>query len=119
MNLPSKSKGQAEALYNIPIMKNMELSEAVLVRGYRREVGLLVRLDSTIKGLEDLPGKHLINRNRGSGIRALLDLKIEELAGEKEINKKSLQTRYTDTLQEQNPKLQSAKRFFQEKLMQE
>ncbi len=33
VNLPSKSKGQAEALYNIPIMKNMELSEAVLVRG--------------------------------------------------------------------------------------
>lgn len=94
VNLPSKSKGQAEALYNIPIMKNMELSEAVLVRGYRREVGLLVRLDSTIKGLEDLPGKHLINRNRGSGIRALLDLKIEELAGEKEINKKE----FTDSI---------------------
>jgi putative molybdopterin biosynthesis protein len=91
--MPSKSKGQAE-LYNIPIIKNMELSGAVLVKGYRREVGLLVRQESLITGLEDLPGKSLINRNRGSGTRALLEMKIEELAEEKGISKKE----FTDSV---------------------
>ena len=43
-----------------------------------------------ISGLSDLPGKRLINRNLGSGTRALLDLKIAELAGKKGISKKDL-----------------------------
>jgi putative molybdopterin biosynthesis protein len=93
VNMPSKSKGQAE-LYNIPIIKNMELSGAVLVKGYRREIGLLVRQESLITGLEELPGKRLMNRNRGSGTRALLEMKIEELAEEKGISKKE----FTDSV---------------------
>lgn len=87
VNMPSRSEGQA-ILYNIPTIKNMGLSGAVLVKGYRREVGLLVREGIPITGLKDLPGKRLINRNRGSGIRALLEMKIEELAAERGINKK-------------------------------
>lgn len=94
VNMPSKSKGQASPQYNIPTIERMGLSGAVLVKGYRREVGLLVRQDSPITGLEDLPGKRLINRNRGSGTRALLDMKIEELAGEKGINRKE----FTDSI---------------------
>lgn len=88
VNMPSKPKGQAGTLYNIPTIGSMGLSGVVLVKGYRREVGLLVRKDSPITGLENLPGKRLINRNRGSGTRALLEMKIEELAGEKRISKK-------------------------------
>lgn len=90
VNMPSKLKGQAGAAYNIPTIESMGISNAVLVKGYRREVGLLVNKDSTITGLEALPGKRLINRNRGSGTRALIDMKIEELAEEKGISKKDL-----------------------------
>lgn len=88
LDMPSKPKGQAGTTYNIPTIERMGLSDAVLVKGYRREVGLLVRQKSLITELEDLPGKRIINRNRGSGIRELLDMKIEELAGEKGISRK-------------------------------
>ncbi|MPM71818.1 hypothetical protein SDC9_118789 [bioreactor metagenome] len=88
VDMPSKPKEKAGTTYNIPTIERMGLSGAVLAKGYRREVGLLVRQESLITGLGDLPGKRLINRNRGSGIRELLDMKIEELAGEKGISKK-------------------------------
>jgi putative molybdopterin biosynthesis protein len=100
VNMPSKRpKGQYGVLpngilYNIPTIESMGLSDVVLVKGYRREAGLLVRQDSPILGLEDLQGKRLINRNRGSGTRALLDIKIEELAGERRISKKE----FTDSI---------------------
>lgn len=90
VNMPSKSRGEAGALYNIMTIKSMGISDAILVKGYRREIGLLVKQGSLITGLEDLKSKRLINRNRGSGTRALLDMKIEELAGEKGISKKEL-----------------------------
>lgn len=89
VNMPVEISGeQAGIQYNIPTIKIMGLSEAVLVKGYRRDVGLIVRQDSEISGLSDLPGKILINRNLGSGTRALLDLKIAELADEKGISKR-------------------------------
>jgi molybdate-binding protein len=66
----------------------MGLSGTVLVKGYRREVGLIVRQDSLVSGISDLLGKRLINRNRGSGTRALLDLKIAEFIAGKGISKK-------------------------------
>ena len=95
VNMPSiYPGGQAGILYNIPTIENMRLSDVVLVKGYRREVGLLVRQDSPISGLSDLPGKRLINRNLGSGTRALFDLKIAELAGKKGISKKD----FTDSI---------------------
>jgi molybdenum cofactor synthesis domain-containing protein len=95
VNMPSRyAEGQTGVLYNIPTIKNMGLSGVMLVKGYRRDVGLIVRQDSTISGLSDLPGKRLINRNLGSGTRALLELKIAELAAEKGISKKE----FTDSV---------------------
>ncbi len=89
VNMPFRfSKEQAGILYNIPTIKTMGLSDVVLVKGYRRDVGLIVRQESTISALSDLPGKRLINRNMGSGTRALLELKIAELADEKGVSKK-------------------------------
>ncbi|WP_269848320.1 substrate-binding domain-containing protein [Methanosarcina horonobensis] len=94
VNMPSRySEGRKETLpgeilYNTPTIENMGLSRVVLIKGYRREVGLLVKQDSQISGLESLPGKRLINRNRGSGTRAILEMKIEELAEKKGISKK-------------------------------
>lgn len=99
VNMPSRPEGRSGPLaeniqYNIPTIKSMGLSGVLLVKGYRREIGLLVRQNSPITGLESLPGKRLINRNRGSGTRALLELKIEELAGEKGKSKKE----FTDSI---------------------
>lgn len=95
VNMPSRdSRGQDGILYNIPTIENMGLSGVVLVKGYRREVGLLVKQDKPISGLSDLPGKNLINRNLGSGTRALLDLKIAEFVAGKGISKKE----FTDSI---------------------
>lgn len=99
VNMPSRSEGQHgvqsnEIRYNTPTIEAMGLSDVVLVKGYRREVGLIVRQDSPISGLEALPGKRLINRNRGSGTRALLELKIAEFTAEKGIGKKE----FTDSI---------------------
>lgn len=89
VNMPSRhSSGQTDIAYNIPTIERMGLSGVSLVKGYRRDVGLIVRQNSTISGLSDLPGKRLINRNPGSGTRALLDIKIADLAAEKGISKK-------------------------------
>jgi molybdenum cofactor synthesis domain-containing protein len=95
VNMPSRdSRGQGGILHNIPTIENMRLSGVVLVKGYKREVGLLVRQNNPISGLSDLPGKRLINRNLGSGTRAFLDLKIAEFAAGKGINKKE----FTDSI---------------------
>jgi molybdenum cofactor synthesis domain-containing protein len=95
VNMPSRlSDGQAGIVYNVPTIERMGLSGIILVKGYGRDVGLIVRQDSTISGLSDLPGKRLVNRNLGSGTRALLDIKIAELAAEKGISKKE----FTDSV---------------------
>ncbi len=95
VNMPSGDpRGQDGILYNIPTIENMGLSGVVLVKGYRREVGLIVRQNSPISGPSDLQGKRLINRNLGSGTRALLDLKIAEFVAEKGISKKE----FTDSI---------------------
>ncbi|HII92030.1 MAG TPA: molybdopterin biosynthesis protein [Methanosarcina sp.] len=94
VNMPSSDPRGHGILYNVPTIENMGLSGTVLVKGYRREVGLIVRQDSPVSGLSDLPGKHLINRNRGSGTRALLNLKIAELVAGKGISKKE----FTDSI---------------------
>ncbi len=76
----------ASGEYNMPIIERMGLSDVILIKGYRREQGLIVRHDSGISKIEDIIGQRLINRNRGSGTRALLDIKLGELAGEKGIS---------------------------------
>jgi putative molybdopterin biosynthesis protein len=71
--------------YNISFIKRYGISDtAILVRGYVREQGLLVASGNPkhIRSLEDLCGKdvYLINRNRGSGTRILLDMHLHDLA---------------------------------------
>ena len=71
--------------YNIPFIRRFDLAESVLlVRGYNREQGLIVKHGNpkTIKGFQDLTreGIRFINRNRGSGTRLLIDKHLSELA---------------------------------------
>jgi putative molybdopterin biosynthesis protein len=71
--------------YNIPFIRAFGLeSSVVLVRGYDREQGLIVKRGNpkNIRELADLTrrGVRFINRNRGSGTRLLIDKHLTELA---------------------------------------
>ncbi len=70
--------------YNVHMPKVMGLENIVYIyRGYARRIGLLVRKGNpkNIKGFEDLlrPDVVIINRNKGSGTRVLLDMKLRPL----------------------------------------
>jgi putative molybdopterin biosynthesis protein len=77
----------ADGNYNSSVLKRMNLDNVVLVKGYRREQGLIFTPDNHIYGLEDIINLQIINRNRGSGTRALLDREIGLLAEGKGISK--------------------------------
>ncbi|NJD77527.1 MAG: molybdopterin biosynthesis protein [Candidatus Methanoperedens sp.] len=70
-------------VYNIPFLERFGIHDAVVVKGYLREQGLIVRKDSSIRGLEDLVNMKFINRNTGSGTRVLTDLKLQKIAEQK------------------------------------
>ncbi|MEM3833499.1 MAG: molybdopterin biosynthesis protein [Thermoprotei archaeon] len=77
--------------YNIPFMDTYGLrGKAVLIRGYVRLQGFIVEKGNplNIKSFEDLlkPNIRFINRNKGSGTRALIDMKLRELAFTKNIS---------------------------------
>lgn len=71
-----------EKEYNIPFLKRYKVKDAVLVRGYIRRQGFMVRRDLPLKTLEDILKNiekyRFINRNRGSGTRILFDKFLEE-----------------------------------------
>jgi putative molybdopterin biosynthesis protein len=72
--------------YNTPFLEKMGIQgRAVIVRGYARKIGLVVAKGNPrgIKAIEDLARKNLriVNRNKGSGIRTYLDLKLKGLVG--------------------------------------
>ena len=71
--------------YNVPFLPTFGLeNSAVLVRGYDREQGLIVKQGNpkNIRGIADLirEGVRFINRNKGSGTRLLIDRHLTELA---------------------------------------
>jgi len=70
--------------YNIPFIKRLKITNVVLVKGYLRNVGLIVKQGNpkNIRGVEDLLRDDIvfINRNRGSGTRTLLDVMLKGLA---------------------------------------
>jgi len=73
------------AEYNIPFIATFGLeSSAILVRGYNREQGLIVKRGNpkNIRTPNDLTqqGIRFINRNKGSGTRFLIDRHLAELA---------------------------------------
>jgi len=71
--------------YNLPFLSSYGLKEsAVLVRGYDREQGLIVKEDNPkkIREIQDLLREDVrfINRNKGSGTRLLTDRHLTTLA---------------------------------------
>ena len=74
--------------YNVHMPKVVGLEgKVVIFRGYARRIGLLVRKGNPkrIRGFEDMLRDDvvIVNRNRGSGTRVLLDLRLRELFGSK------------------------------------
>lgn len=67
-------------VYNIPFLEKFGINNAVIVKGYLREQGLIVRKDSKIRGFEDFINARIINRNTGSGTRVLTDIRLKEVA---------------------------------------
>ncbi|WP_406655753.1 molybdopterin biosynthesis protein [Methanolobus sp. ZRKC2] len=82
----------ADGNYNLPVVRKMNLSDVVLAKGYKRELGLIFRKGERISGLEDLIGLKFkfINRNRGSGTRTVLETELDRLAKEKGISRNEL-----------------------------
>jgi len=79
--------------YNTPFIKRFDLeNKVILVRGYVREQGFMIRKDSAkkVNDFSDLlkPEISFINRNRGSGTRILIDMCLGYVAKKKN---KSLQ----------------------------
>lgn len=75
--------------YNIPYLERYNVRGAVLVRGYMREQGLIVAKGNPhgVRSLEDVVdgGLSIVNRNRGSGTRVLLDMKLREIAARRNL----------------------------------
>ncbi len=73
-------------LYNIPYLERLNVKNAVLVRGYLREQGIIVQRGNpkNIKSIRDFlrPDVRIVNRNKGAGTRALLDLELRRIAQE-------------------------------------
>ena len=80
LHLVDEETGQ----YNIPYMIKYNVGNAVLIRGYLREQGLIVPRGNpkNIRSIEDLlrGDVRIVNRNKGAGTRFLLDLKLKEIA---------------------------------------
>ncbi len=80
LHLVDEETGQ----YNVPYMIKYGVNNAVLIRGYLREQGLIVPRGNpkNIRGIEDLlrGDVRIVNRNKGAGTRFLLDLRLKEMA---------------------------------------
>jgi len=76
--------------YNIPYLEKLNVKNAVLVRGYLREQGIIVQRGNpkNIKSIRDFlrPDVRIVNRNRGAGTRALLDLELRKIAQEEGVS---------------------------------
>jgi len=74
-----------DGIYNIGTIRKLGIRDAVLVKGYLREQGFIVARGNPkkIAGFEDLIREdvRMINRNKGSGTRLLLDINLNCLAG--------------------------------------
>jgi len=69
--------------YNIPFLERFKIKNAVIIKGYLREQGLIVRKESLIAKFEDILASSIINRNTGSGTRVITDMKLREIAVKK------------------------------------
>lgn len=82
-------------IYNVPFLGRFGIKDAVLVKGYLREQGLIVRKDSGIKKFEDIINARIINRNTGSGTKVMTDMKLRDIAKQRGVTFEELTGRIT------------------------
>ncbi len=72
--------------YNIPYLRRYGIRNAVLVKGYLRDQGIIVAKGNPlgIRSVRDIVEKKatIVNRNRGSGTRILFDMYLKKVAEE-------------------------------------
>ena len=72
--------------YNVPYLAKFNIEGAVLVKGYRRRQGIMLRKDckDKVENFKDIlkSGLRFINRNRGSGTRILIENLIKKVSEE-------------------------------------
>lgn len=81
--------------YNVPFLDKMGLrGKAVLIKGYKRVIGLVVRRGNPkgIRRLEDFlrDDVRIVNRVRGSGIRAFIDYHLRKIFEERSLDWKKV-----------------------------
>ena len=81
--------------YNIPVIEQHNLlDKVVLVRGYKRQQGFIVKKGNSkkIRSFDDVVRRNMIfiNRNVGSGTRILIDMNLRQVAKKMKLTLKEL-----------------------------
>jgi len=81
--------------YNIPFIEKYKYRDLVVVRGYLREQGFVYRRDLKIKSFTEIIENELrfINRNKGSGTRALIEEIIKREAKKEKVSSREFKER--------------------------
>ncbi len=77
-------------LYNVTYLDKLDVENAVLYRGFSREVGFVVEKDNpkSIFSFEDIVDKDIrfINRSQGSGTRVFIDINLKKIADKRKVS---------------------------------
>lgn len=78
---PTHLLNEEDGVYNVSYLKSMFQEPMALIKGVERIQGLMVKKGNPcgITGIESLPGKRYVNRQRGAGTRVLLDYRLKKL----------------------------------------
>lgn len=78
---PTHLLNEEDGVYNVSYLKSMFREPMALIKGVERIQGLMVKKGNPcgITGIESLPGKRYVNRQRGAGTRVLLDYRLKKL----------------------------------------
>lgn len=78
---PTHLLNEEDGVYNLSYLKSMFREPMALIKGVERIQGLMVKKGNPcgITGIESLPGKRYVNRQRGAGTRVLLDYRLKKL----------------------------------------
>lgn len=97
--------------YNVPYIERLGLSTSlVLHKGYMRSIGFVYGRDVGFSGLEDLLRFRIVNRNAGSGTRALLEHLLDKLAFKLGASKRVVAQRLEGYLTEVSTHQEAARR---------
>ncbi|WP_440059751.1 molybdopterin biosynthesis protein [Thermogladius sp. 4427co] len=82
---PTHLLDEEKGVYNTSFIEKFGLrNKAVVVKGYKRIIGLVVAKGNPkdIKSIKDFvkPGVRIVNRNKGSGVRSFIDMELKKIS---------------------------------------